>query len=415
MRTSNNHLINAYNVHQSNTYKSHITNTLSSNPLLSKSQSKYDTIINQTKTAKDINDIRRIGDQHSGQKNTKELDALRQIMIQPIKIEKKNDDVKQKYDFVSAMQNQEREVCWALKTNTPYKNIIPQKTEKTPYGFDYTQKIKKDESHKLIIHTVTNLDKDKDEIEDKLEKLEKNIGKQNKKNKKIFSDDNYEQHKEKFEYEHIFFYKISVNQKDHTEMKDAQIQYHIQKQKQTEVGSQHKDDILKSLDNEITKTKNDDVDDLIEKSLNLQNDDIDGAINKILNIQQKIDSDVTIDDEIEKLINSKSTSHELSIDEEINMLINKEVLTDPPLAFAKLSPTSNTLPKNNNINDNFIDNLLKELDDEKIKSTAHLTTIPVFIPTTHSTTIPVFIPTSHLTTIQVDDDGIDMLLKDIIG
>jgi len=314
-----NTLLRTYNSRQTNNYKP----DFNSNPLLNRTGLKDNELLEQSRFARDAHRMQKFGLEPE-QKNMKELDVLRNIIIQPIKIEKKNNDVHHNYEFAKSTWEREREVCWALKTNTPYKNIIPQKSKENPHGFDYTQKLKKGDEKKLIIHSVTKLDRNKDEIENKLSNLEHKIKKMNKKHDKIYAENKYLEHKHNFDYEHIFYYKNTTVPKDHADMKETQLTYHIQRQKERDDGMKAKDVILnelldETLDEKITTKKKDMLSDII--SSNMNNTNIEDIIDKILNVQQEISDDESIKTNLSK-------SNKLTVDEEISLLLNPAETVD---------------------------------------------------------------------------------------
>jgi hypothetical protein len=313
-RARQNNLINSYNNFNQNSYSNQMNKIFTANPILNQPivQLKQEQIVNQMKNFEEIELVKKLQKQVRN-KEIDEVEMLRQLVIMPIKIEKKNEDVEPRYDFVKGTWEHERAAAWAKKTNQPYKIIIPQKKDESDkIGFDYKQKIIEGEKEKLTIHKVTELDKNRKKW-DKEHRLKKRDHKElNKENKLTYSLDNYTKHKKNFDYEHIYTFKIKHIAKSHDDLKFDRIKYHEEKQKEREKGRLLKDKILESLDDDniINEEENNNVE---YETKQIDNDDdinVDDLLKEVLETQDiiddeesKIEKNKTADYELEQLLN----------------------------------------------------------------------------------------------------------------
>lgn len=166
-------------------------------------------------------------------------DKLKQIIIRPQKITKSNPEILEKWSEYKKQYDSDINSYWKDRHNKPYKNIL--KNE------DYTKKI--ESVRDLIVHRVTATDKlgvDK-EYKDLQAKLEK----QNNELKIIYSTSNQTEHKKKFDYNHVYKFKINFDPKDtkidHDSLKQNRIEYYKSQQKLMEEQKHKKDLIIESL------------------------------------------------------------------------------------------------------------------------------------------------------------------------
>jgi hypothetical protein len=124
---------------------------------------------------------------------------------------------------------------WSKRTNQPYKNIM--KNE------DYTKKFKN--TNDLIVHRVT--DKDKEGVEEEFVDLQHKLEKHDDQLKVIYSTSKQNEHKKKFEYNHVYKYRVKHNAKDHSNLKEDKIAYYKKQQKKEEVGKKKLDILLDTL------------------------------------------------------------------------------------------------------------------------------------------------------------------------
>jgi len=176
---------------------------------------------------------------------------IRESVIKPIKIER-NPNNKQELDKkLLAMEagyytakgddyGPAIKECWKERNNAPYKIII-----KNP---EYLNK-KYANINDLVVHKVTEKDKDKEQIDKSYGELSTTMEKHNNELKTIYSLNNETEHKKKFEYNHVYKYRMTSNgdSKGHSELKDDKIKYYKDLQKKEETGRKANDDILESL------------------------------------------------------------------------------------------------------------------------------------------------------------------------
>lgn len=175
-------------------------------------------------------------------------EKIKESIIKPIKIERNKQDkieVERKwkeaenayYDKTGKKTDYGSEIkqYWSKRTNQPYKNIL--KNE------DYTKQIKSDKD--LIIHRVTN--KDKEGVEEGFVDLQNKIEKHDDELKVIYSTSKQNEHKKKFEYNHVYKYRVQHDAKDHTDLKEDRITYYKKQQKKEEAGKKKLDVLLDTL------------------------------------------------------------------------------------------------------------------------------------------------------------------------
>lgn len=345
-RAKQNMLLNSYNAFNQNSYGNQMNRIFASNPILNQQivQSRQDQVLNQMKNIEEIEFVKKLQNQVRS-KEIDEVEMLRRLVIMPIKIEKKNDDVEPRFCFVKGSWEHERDVAWAKKTNQPYKNIIPQKADESDStGFDYKQKINKGEIEKLTIHKVTELDKNKKKFEKEHRVKRKTRKDLNSENKLTYSLDNYTKHKKYFDYEHIYTFRIKHDSKSHDDLKFDRIKYHEEKQKEREKNKIFKDRILELLDNDgvvneqtqdnessepssshsSRKSKKGKSDSDDEKDINVED-----LLKEILETQEIIDEEKytreknkTADEELEELLNAIPSTKELENQELEKLLKN---------------------------------------------------------------------------------------------
>lgn len=173
---------------------------------------------------------------------TFDKEKLKQIIINPQKITKSNQEILEKWTELKKKYENDVNIYWKDRDNKPYKNIL--KNE------DYTKKI---ESVKdLIVHRVTV--NDKQGVDQEYKQLQEKLEKQNNEFKIIYSTSNQNEHKKKFDYNHVYKFKMNFDPKndneskpDHDSMKQNQIEYYKNQQKQMEEQKQKKDQIIESL------------------------------------------------------------------------------------------------------------------------------------------------------------------------
>jgi len=243
----NNRLINEYTHFNQNNMQLPNNVLLQNNPFLVNNQ---DQLLHMQKI-KEIQQVKHI-DKMNELSNTLDKQKIKESVIRPIKIEKNKKD---RYELESNWKEAEKKYrdntgkdygieihnYWKQRTNQPYKTIIKDETNaKKNY------KSKDD----LIVHRVTHKDKDKEVVEKSYQELEKNLEKHNNELHVIYSTSNKNEHKKKFEYNHVYKYRVQYDPKDHDKLKSDRIKYYKDKQKQEEEGKKTVDSILDTLMNE---------------------------------------------------------------------------------------------------------------------------------------------------------------------
>lgn len=173
---------------------------------------KYDNIVN-TDSFK-----QRIQEEKMKRKinNIKDLnlstDKLTELIIPSIKIVK-NDPKEIEKNFenkINEYSNNYLINLWKNRTDQPYKNIL--KNE------DYTKPISSKED--LVVHKITNQEKDSSLLINEYVKLKNSIEKHNVELQKIFSEAEMLKHKKNFDYANKYQHRIQYNPKDFNELKD---------------------------------------------------------------------------------------------------------------------------------------------------------------------------------------------------
>jgi len=187
--------------------------------------------------------------------NTMDKEKIRESVIKPIKIEltkEEKDNFSKQLKSIESQYvvdkktnvNQDMVKLWKERTNTPYKTIIK--------NDDYKKDIKANTD--LIVHKITL--RDKLGVEDEYVSLKGKIETHNDELKVIYSTSKENEHKKKFDYQHVYKYRVKFDPKDHTELKDDKIKLFKQQQKKMEDNKQKYDNIIESLVNEGIFDKN---------------------------------------------------------------------------------------------------------------------------------------------------------------
>lgn len=167
---------------------------------------------------------------------------------------------------------------WKQRTNIPYKNIIK--------DADYNIKVNSDKD--LIIHKVTNEDKNDSILEKQFEKFGSTINEHNKELKNMYSQSKELSHKKDFEYNHRYKYRVKFKTKDHGELKQDKIEQYKEEQKKLELNKKKIDDIYESMINNEMFSKeelkqmnvkdNDNLNELIDNTKSDITDNLKGKI-----------------------------------------------------------------------------------------------------------------------------------------
>jgi len=246
----------------------------------------------------DIDHIKSL--QNNNPQNSSDVDMLKSIILKQEKVKTDNSEIRKTYEKINSSWEKTRDDLLKNKTNTPYKHIIPQKDEKHVHGFDYTQII--DRQEQLTIHKVTEKDRDAKKLENSFGILNEKRNCLDKDNRVIYSEDKKLEHKKKFDYEHVYVYKMVHDPKGHGELKGERISLYEKEQREREKGKEMRDAIL----------------------LSLQEDDksVDVMLNSLLNKEQPVaqESPDNKEHSRDSLENNKNPSS--NIDNELHSLLS---------------------------------------------------------------------------------------------
>lgn len=164
-------------------------------------------------------------------------DDLKNLIIKPEQIVKPNINIKALVDSRQLENNKELEESAKKRVNNPYKGIIK--------DFNYEKKIK--EQKDLVVHKVTEDDKDKKFFDNKMGDYKTTIKTQNEEIKDIYSIDKKTQHKKDFEYQHKYKYRTKLESNDDADLRVDRIEYYKKEQQKMEDSKKKIDNILLDL------------------------------------------------------------------------------------------------------------------------------------------------------------------------
>lgn len=153
-------------------------------------------------------------------------------MLKPQKILKDNKDIESNYQ---AREHSRTEKI--KRTNDPYKNIIK----------DHVINKKVRNAKELIVHTVTDADKNRKNFDTELTNKKNEKKEINKQIKLDFHIDNYSSNKEKFEFKESFIKNLAYNSNAFNENKEDYIDFYRKHQKEAEEGQNLCDKILHNM------------------------------------------------------------------------------------------------------------------------------------------------------------------------
>ena len=222
----NNRLLNGYNQNFNNRNLSNNV-LLQNNPMMNMDQANQLQMMQsiQMQQAKEMQQVRHINKMNEIN-NKYDKNKIRDAVIQPISITKKKEDkIKLENEWRNAERNYfdksrenygtEVQEYWNKRTNQPYKNIIKN---------DDVMKKQYKSKDDLIVHRVTR--EDKKGVDESYKKLEENLEKHDDELKTIYSISKKNEHKKKFEYNHVYKYRVQYDPKDHDNLKQDRIKYY---------------------------------------------------------------------------------------------------------------------------------------------------------------------------------------------
>lgn len=142
---------------------------------------------------------------------------LAQYIINPYKVERiAKGELLEKYDnlqntYITPMKEVPKAISdwWNSRTNNPYKNIMKNENYKKDYR----------SIDELIVHKVSQLDKDEQLLIDEYEKLTKLLETHDDELKVIYSASKKNEYKKEYDYVTKFKYRIKYDPKDYNELK----------------------------------------------------------------------------------------------------------------------------------------------------------------------------------------------------
>ena len=166
------------------------------------------------------------------------IDQLKDVIIKTEKIQKPNININ---NLVKSKEEENKYImneAVTKRTNQPYKGIIK--------NFDYS-KIREKHEEDLIVHKITNADKDKNIFDSKLSNYNTTIKTQNTEIKQIYSGDKYSVNKKDFDYQHKYKYRSKIDNNDEPDLRVDRIDYYKKEQYKNEENKKKIDDILLNL------------------------------------------------------------------------------------------------------------------------------------------------------------------------
>jgi len=178
---------------------------------------------------------------------------LRDMIIQPKKI-KKNviKEIQKSYNIAKKSFPKTRKDYWNKRTNMPYKNII---TEEKHYK-KFINKRGKINAKELIVYKTTKADRLK--AYEKYDELKNNIETHNNELKVIYSLSKETKHKESFDYNHKYKFRIKYNpSSDHKQLRDNKMDHYKKQQRKLEKNKIKFTNIVNALVDDGTFTTKD--------------------------------------------------------------------------------------------------------------------------------------------------------------
>ena len=188
---------------------------------------------------------------------------IREYVIRPEQVTKNTEDkekINANYNLLKNMYDSKESFdigakkFWTERTNEPYKNII--KDAEHYKQFLTEQKRKKlDNKDELIVHKVTKADRDEDILKEEWYEKEKGKKIHDDELKMTYSTSKQAEHKKKFEYNHIYKYRIKYDPSDHSKMKKNKIDCYKKEQEIREKDNKKVENIIEEiLENDLLST-----------------------------------------------------------------------------------------------------------------------------------------------------------------
>lgn len=144
--------------------------------------------------------------------------------------------LKMMFDTVQRTLPEERDKLWAMRTNQPYKTIMP------------AQEIKKEYKTKeeLVVYKVNKADKNEELFKENVAVMKSAIEKHDRELKDVYSPLKKDQYKQEFDYNHKEKYKGKYDPADFADMKEDVTNYYKQEQLEAEKGHKCIDDLIEA-------------------------------------------------------------------------------------------------------------------------------------------------------------------------
>lgn len=154
-----------------------------------------------------------------------------------VKYKNKEMDVIDAYESAQKDYTPDRDELWKGRTNQPYKVIMNKESFKKEY--------KKPEE--LVVHRVTEKDKDEQKLDTEYKSFKGNIVKHNDELEKIYSTSKKMEYKKKFEYNQHYNTREKFDPNDHNKLKHDQLERYKMDQMKLEKNKKKMDNIIESL------------------------------------------------------------------------------------------------------------------------------------------------------------------------
>lgn len=221
----NNSLITSFNKHNAKTKK----DSLSNNELIS------NNVVVSNRLKQELEKKKKLGSSRNNSSNN----ILNEFMA-PQKVDKNSSDIENRYK----------------KLETEYQTrktgkIIPEKFDNTPYKCIITEEsIRKREirdKKDIVVHVVTEKDRDRTDFENKRRDKESKIEQINKELERNYTTDKFEENKKRFNHKYDLIRNCDYLPQTFDTQKEESIDYYKEIQRKEEEKRMKCDDILKTL------------------------------------------------------------------------------------------------------------------------------------------------------------------------
>lgn len=161
---------------------------------------------------------------------------IKNLILKQETLEKPNINLAKLIEEKKNQTNIELQESLKKRSNHTYKGIIK--------DFDFEKKIK--DTNDLIIYTVNNDDKNKDQFDKNMGVFKNKIDDQNSHIKNVYSNDKKNEHKKEFEYQHKYKYRSKINTSD-SDLRVDRIEYYKNEQQKNDNSKKKIDNILLNL------------------------------------------------------------------------------------------------------------------------------------------------------------------------